>query len=235
MKLRSRFIVGLCSLMIMFVGGAVAHAQTQTDPLGILNQRDTAQIPLLPNPQAPRVTQSEMEFADVAWGPGREIQAGLRVRMSGGAKHNGLFIFEVCLRNRTNRTVSVQCPSYPGITVPEGGASFSTEEQSPLIYCTPILQDSRNKAVPIEFHQGTEERTYALKPNQVVVISHWMLRTVGPQSKASGRRIGALVAEVEPGKCHVACDVGALWDGQRQTLRTERVRFDVQKADVGED
>jgi len=180
---------------------------------------------------------SSEEPGNVAWGPGREVQAGLALvnRYGRPDQHTGLYVFGVYLRNRTNHLLNVTCPSFNGLTVPGDDTDYSTEIQTPSIFCTPHLEDSKGKSLEIGFHLGTEERDIALKPGQVVMVSHWMLRTIDRNAKTPDRAKFTLVAFAVPGKHRLSCEVNATWgekDGRRTALRTGKASFDVTGEDL---
>lgn len=184
---------------------------------------------------SPPAAAPSQEPADIVWGPGREVQAGLRVRLWATDQHAGRFIFDVFLRNRTKHTLNVTCPSYPGLTVPTDGL-YTTLIQSELIYCTPHLRDSNGRRVDVGFRLGSDDRQYTLEPGQGVEVSHWMLRTMDRGAQGTARANYTLVALVAPGMHRMSCDVSASWDskgGRRTLLRTGEVAFDVTEADVG--
>lgn len=174
------------------------------------------------------------EPSDIAWGAGREVQAGLRVRLWATSQHAARFIFDVYLRNPTKHTLHVTCPSFAGLCVPTD-ADYSTLVQSDSIYCSPHLRDSNGRAVDVDFHLGTQDRQYTIEPGQVVYVSHWMLRTMGRGAQETEKAKYTQVAFVEPGKHRMTCDVSAGWGskGERRTrLRTGEVAFDVTAVDV---
>jgi hypothetical protein len=177
--------------------------------------------------------------AGVAWGPGRELQAGLVLegRYGSPQQHTGLYVFGVYLRNRSRQALSVDCPSFAGLSVPWDETDYSTLVQSPLIYCSPHVRDGRGKPVDVKFRPGTDRIQFAVGPGQVVYVAHWMLRTMDRRAKGSNTASYTQVAFVEPGKYRVYCDVSASWGtkgGRPTTLRTGDVAFDVTATDVAE-
>ncbi len=181
------------------------------------------------------VAAATQESADVVWGPGRAVQAGLRVRLWAGDQHASRFIFDVYLRNRTKHTLTVNCQSFSGLSVPSD-AAYSTEVQSDSIYCSPHLRDSNGRPVDVGFRMGANDSRYAVESGQVLYVSHWMLRTMDRRAKGTNRANYTQVAFVEPGKHRLYCDVSASWGskgGRRpMLLRTGEVAFDVTGADV---
>ena len=181
------------------------------------------------------------EPADIVWGPGREVQAGLRVRLWATDQHAGRFIFDVYVRNRTKRTLNVNCLSFTGLSVPSD-SDYTTEVQSDTIYCTPHLRDGSGRPIDINFRQGVDNSQYVLAPGQVVNVSHWMLRTMNRDEKMNHNPKGTnkagytQVAFVEPGKHRMTCDVSVSVSpgssSRRATLRTGEAVFDVTEADV---
>lgn len=148
-------------------------------------------------------------------------------------QHTGLYVFGVYLRNRTNHTLNVNCPSFDGLTVPGDDTDYTTLIQSPHIYCTPHLRDSTGRSVDVNFQLGAEESPFSIEPGQVVLVSHWMLRTMASQTKDVHNAKYTLVAFVAPGKHRMACDVNATWGGRRTTLHTGEAAIDVTGEDVG--
>jgi beta-lactamase regulating signal transducer with metallopeptidase domain len=180
------------------------------------------------------VAAPPQEPAGIVWGPGREVQAGLALtsRYGSADQHTGLYVFGVYLRNRTSHTLNINCQSYDGLTVPGDNTEYETLIQSNLVYCTPHLLDSNGKPVDVAFKLGADNIQYSLGPGQVVLVSHWMLRTMD-RTKGSTRAKYTLVALVEPGKYRMSCDVSASWGGGRRViLRTGETAFDVTRADV---
>ena len=203
-------------------GGAAPHQQPAA-PATIL--RDDAALPVAPASEVP---------SDIAWGPVREVQAGVRARLWAASHHASRFIFDVYLRNCTKHTLNATCLSYSGLSVPTD-SSYGTEVQSDLIYCSPHLRDSDGRRVDVSFRLGTEDRQYAIEPGQVVYISHWMLRTINRQAKGTQRANYTQVALVEPGKHRMSCDVSVSWGSKgerRAMLRTGEAAFDVTADDV---
>ncbi|MCW3054021.1 MAG: hypothetical protein JWN14_3191 [Chthonomonadales bacterium] len=201
-----------------------APAQAPATQAGTLHDGSTNTVPA-------------QEQAGVAWGPGREVQAGLAMtnRYGGADQHTGLYVFSVYLRNRTNRILNVNCPGFDGLTVPGDDTEYSTLIQTPSIFCSPHLEDSKGKAMDIGFHLGTDAREIALKPGQVVMVSHWMLRTIDREAKDERRAKFTLAAFVEPGKYRISCDVSATWgnkEGKHTVLHTGKTAFDVTGEDL---
>jgi hypothetical protein len=119
--------------------------------------------------------------------------------------------------------------------VPGDDTDYTTLIQSDLVYCSPHIRDSKDQPVDVRFRLGAEESRIVLDPGQVVMVSHWMLRTMDRQAKSSESAKYTLVAFVDPGKHRVSCDVSARWGsqgGRRTALRTGELAFDVTGADL---
>jgi hypothetical protein len=203
-------------------------AQSNPPAAPATEHRDGAALHGVPASQAP---------AGIAWGPGNEVQAGLVLtgRYGSPEQHTGRYVFGVYLRNGTEQTLSVNCPSFRGLSVPWDQIEYSTRIQSPLIYCSPHIQDGRGKPVDVKFRPGADRIQFSIGPGQVVEVAHWMLRTMDRRAKGPETASYTQVAFVEPGKYRVSCDVSGSWGakGSRpKTLRTGEVVFDVTKTDV---
>ncbi len=173
----------------------------------------------------------------IAWGPGREVQAGVRSRLWAAPQHMARFVFDVYLRNRTKRTLTVTCPSRADLSV-ASDAPYWTAIQSDPIYCAPHLRDTGGSPVDIVFKLAEKDSQIAISPGQAVRISHWMLRTMDRTTKASHKEILTQVAFVESGRHRMSCDVSASWGGKggrRMMLRTGETAFDVTAVDVREE
>jgi hypothetical protein len=142
----------------------------------------------------------------------------------------------VCLRNRTRNALTVICPGFVGLTVPQDDTMYTPQIQSPYIYCIPHLRDSKGKPVDVRYKLRAEDSQYTIGPGQEVVISHWMLRIMDRRAAGSpNTKKYTLVAFVAPGKHRMSCDVSAAWGGGRRALlRTGEAVFDVTAADAGQ-
>jgi beta-lactamase regulating signal transducer with metallopeptidase domain len=234
------FALALLSLSALRVSARAAQEKLPTEKTPPVSGGARSQPPAAASATTRRgdaavsVAVPSPEPADIAWGPGRDVQAGVRVRLWATGQHAARFVFDIYLRNRTKHTLNVTCPSFVGLSVPTD-SSYSTEIQSDLIYCSPHLQDSTGKPLDIGFKLGSEESQYAVGPGQIVYVSHWMLRTMDRQAKASRSANDTQVAFVEPGKHRMDCTLSASWEskgGRRTKLRTGQVTFDVTGADV---
>lgn len=220
--------------VVAFVLAASAGGQPPASGTGAASQAPTAPATIHREDVAIRVTSASVEPADIAWGPGREVQAGLRVRLWAGSQHASRFIFDVYIRNRTDHMLNVTCPSFAGLSVPSD-SDYSTEVQSRSIYCSPHLRDSQSKQVSVRFLPRTDEQQYAIAPGQSVYISHWLLRTMNRRVRGTNSTKYTQVAFVETGKHRMSCDVSVLWGGRGdryRKLRTGEAAFDVTAADI---
>ncbi len=171
---------------------------------------------------------------DIAWGKGREIQAGLRLswRYGHADQHTGLYVFAVYVRNVTQRTLTVSGPGFPGLCVPSDRISYTTLVQTTRIYCTPRIADASAKAVAVKYRLSDDQQRWALGPGQAAIVSRWMLRTLPVAARKPETEGYTQVAFVEPGKYRLACDVAASWP-RRATQRTGEVGFEVTAEDLG--
>jgi hypothetical protein len=204
------------------------EAQSKPPAAPATMHRGDAALPPIPASAVP---------SDIVWGPGHEVQAGLVLagRYGNADQHTGLYVFGVYLRNRTRHTLNVNCQSFSGISVPSDGVSYTPIVQSPSIYCSPHVWDSKGRQVEVRYDLGVGDSQYALGPGQVATVSHWMLRTKDSRAKGSGRWSNNQVAFVEPGKYRVSCDVSTSWGskGDRRTLlRTGEAAFEVTGVDL---
>ena len=136
MKRGNRWVLSLALLgLVTGVGGQSPASQAPAT-----TQRDAALLPGMAASDVPN---------DIAWGPGREVQAGVRGRPWATNQHAGLFTFDVYIRNRTNHVLTVSCPSYSGYSVASDDTDYTTLVQSPLIYCTPHIRDGRGRPVDV--------------------------------------------------------------------------------------
>ena len=78
--------------------------------------------------------------AGIAWGPGHEVQAGMRLELWPGnpklqeiEQPAGRFVFGLYMRNLTDRKVTVNCQS--------------SRDESHFVYCSPTIRDSRGNTV----------------------------------------------------------------------------------------
>jgi len=229
--------LALLSLAAVRVSARPTRATSGQTPSGNGGAQSPPASAAIPGRDAPIAPAPSQEPAGVAWGPGREVQAGLAMtnRYGRADQHTGLYVFGVYLRNRTNRTLNIRCPSFNGLTVPGDDTDYSTQIQTPSIFCSPHLEDSNGKTVDIGFHLGTEEREIALKPGQVMMVSHWMLRTIDRAARDERRAKFTLAAFVVPGKHQISCDVSATWgnkEGKHTVLHTGKTAFDVTGEDL---
>jgi hypothetical protein len=238
--LTGRNIVAVAgSMMVMSAlycgadGQSFQGNQSLPTRLGDITQPEAVPIPLTPRHHALPITPVEKAEGGIIWGAGREVQAGLRIRLRVRGEQPGQFLFDVFLRNKTDRPLTVKCPWSSGPSEP-AGAGDNSRAQSDRIYCSPIMEDKHGKPVDLDLRQGTEERKYSLAPGQIVQISHWMLRTRSNQAQNSNRMGQTQVAYVSPGAYLMSCGVKAEWEGQISDIRTGKVPFDVLKADVEE-
>jgi hypothetical protein len=230
MVARQNIIAVVGSILLMFVTVAAADAQTQTDPLGLLNQRDTAQIPLLLSHEAGPITPAEEADGGIIWGPRSDVRAGLRVRLSTRGEHGAQFIFDVYLQNYTDRSLTVDCPSYR-LSLPTD-AGYITQAQSDRIYCVPTMQHSHGELVDIGVRQLTDKRRFTLAPGKPALISHWTIQTEHSRAQNSNKNGVTQAAHLSPGAYLMSCQINAEWNGQNSDLRTGKVPFVVLKTDV---
>jgi hypothetical protein len=172
---------------------------------------------------------------DIAWGPGLEVQAGVRManRYGHQDQHTGLYVFAVYVRNLTKRTLTVACPSFSGLSVPADRVSYTTIIQTDRIHCTPHIRNGRGQSVDVSYRLSADHLRYRIGPGQAAMVSHWMLRVMPSAAKGPDTAKYTQVAFVEPGMHRVACDVNASWGGRKRTaLRTGEASFEVTAEDV---
>jgi len=225
MKNRLVMVIGMAAVV------ASIAAVGQAPPASPIPQQPSeSPLPGIPASQAP---------AGMVWGPGREVQAGLMLlsRYGGPDQHTGRYVFAVYVRNRTNRTLTVSCPGFGGLSVPSDGLKYTTLFQSPMIFCTPHLADSNGKPVEMKYKESADMRQFTLAPGELAYLSHWMLRAKDVKSKASSLSSDHQVAFVKPGTYHLRCDVKSMWKGKPDrlgVLLTGVLSFDVTAADLAQ-
>src|SRR5580700_12223923 len=102
------------SMMVMSAMCCAADAQSLPTRLGDITQPEATPIPLTPRSHALPITPAEEAEGGIVWGPGREVQAGMRIRLRVRGEQPGQFLFDVFLRNKTDRPLTVECPGNPG-------------------------------------------------------------------------------------------------------------------------
>ncbi|HLJ54727.1 MAG TPA: hypothetical protein VKT77_06770, partial [Chthonomonadaceae bacterium] len=185
---------------------APTFANSQVPPAPPAGARRKA----LPAP-SPTIAPADVP-ADIAWGSGRAVQAGVRSRLW-SSNHYGRFIFEVYLHNRTGRAITVTCPAYYGLTV-AGDGTYTTLNQSDRIYCKPRLRDSMGETVKLPFRMSTEMSHIAIPADGVVLVSHWMLSTIRSGARPDLKADANLVARVAQGRHTVSCFVPVATDSK---------------------
>jgi hypothetical protein len=231
MKTGKSVIAIAASMMVLSALRCSAQGQDLPTKLGDITQPEATPIPLTPRRHALPITQAENAEGGIVWGSGHEVQSGLRARLWTDGKNVGRFIFDVYLRNKTDRSLTVECPGNAGTSAPTD-AGNTTLVQADKIYCSPIMEDKHGKLIDVGVRQGTDQRLYKIAPGQVILISHWMLQTRSNQAELAPRKGETLVAYVSPGTYLMSCDVKAKWEDQSSELRTGKVPFKVLETDV---
>jgi hypothetical protein len=147
-----------------------------------------------------------------------------------------MYVFDVYIRNVSKQAITVDCPSYDGLSVPGDDSAYTTLIQNLQIYCSPSIKDGRRKPVSVSFRQGTNHTGIPVGPGQCVMVSHWMLRTMKPAAKTHETAKYTQVAFVEPGKYTISCSLRASWgssERRRAMLSTGELGFNVTDEDLG--
>jgi len=173
----------------------------------------------------------------ITWGSGSTLQAGITLwnRYGNPDQHTGLYVINIYVRNSSTRPVSFNCPSYDGLSVPSDNTGYTTEMLSPDIYCSPQILDSNGKPVPIAIKRGSQRSEFRLKPGEVVLVSHWMLRTMSPADRENSQGKFKQVIFVAPGRYRLNCTIDAVAKGEHGshlTLKTGEQNLDVVSGDL---
>jgi hypothetical protein len=228
----------LCMTMLMAgcALAASAHSRTPQRCQAVPDPPPTAPSKSPYASSRPAVASSQ-EPAGIAWGPGREVQAGLLLggRYGGVDQRTGLYVFDVYIRNVSKQAITVDCPGYDGLSVPGDDRAYTTLKQNFQIFCSPSIKDSGGKPVSVSFREGKNHAGIPVGPGQCVMVSHWMLRTIKLASKTPEQSRFTQVAFVDPGKYAVTCSLRASWgsrDGRRAMLSTGKLGFNVTDEDL---
>jgi len=236
MRQNSGFATGIAGMLFAVTAGAQAP------------QRDGANQGVVPPAPAAGATRRNTETplrgtpasrapANISWGPGHIVQAGVAMynRYGSPNQHTGLYVFGVYLRNVAKSTLTVRCPSFDGLSVPSDATGYTTLIQSFSTFSTPHIRDSKGKPVPVTYKLGTDEKSVTLRPGEVVMVSHWMLRAMRSGTRKAEGWSYDLVAFGTTGTYRVGCDVKVAWsdgDEAHSLLHTGEAKIEVTNDDL---